>query len=101
MKDEPNKSIEEHLGRIEQWQVDHEKYDTKRFGDIQTSVNKLPCKEDIREIVEQTITSIFAGKGTLAKNWIITTAVIITSITAIMFGIKVILGWFGIQIMKL
>ena len=85
---------------ILKWQRDHDTKDEARFESIDKAIKDLPCKEDIRAIVENTMTDVLKGKGMLAKNVIVTTAIVIGSITAIVLGVKTIIGWFGITIIN-
>ena len=82
------------------WQRDHDEADAKRFQEINDALAKLPCHEDIRTIVNNSIRENFTNKGLMAKNWIIGAAVVITSITAIVFGLKTMLAWVGISFTK-
>lgn len=85
---------------ILKWQRDHQEKDDEQFAKIHKTMETLPCKEDIREIVRDEFSAIFRGKGILAKNTLITTAIVIGSITAIVLGLKTILMWFGIIVTK-
>ena len=91
---------EERIEDILTWQRNHDEADDKRFTSIDEALAKLPCHEDIREIVNNSIQENFTSKGLMAKNWIIGAAVVITSITAIVFGLKTMLAWIGINITK-
>ena len=98
---------QDHISKVLEWQLSHEQKDedreirqNERIDELQRVVGKLPCKEDIKEIVDNAMMEIFKGKGVLAKNTIITTAIVITSITAIVFGIKTMLAWIGIAVTK-
>lgn len=57
-------------------------------------------RDEMRKIMSETITDYFEKKGTISKNLLIATATVITSITLIVGGLKIILGWFGINILS-
>lgn len=90
----------ERLEDVLSWQRDHDIADTKQFNAIHEALEKIPCKEDIKLIVDQSIKDNFTSKGALVKNYLVTAAVIIGAITTIAFGFKTMLAWVGINIIR-
>ena len=66
-----------------------------QIATLYEEVKSRPTKEEIEEIVTQSMASYFEKKGTTLKAILIGTAVVVGSLTVILGGIKAILAYLG------
>jgi len=91
------------LGEIVKWQKDHEKHYELRFMAIEVAareqaaaIAKLPTKEEMENIIKETMIESVFHVGRVAKISIVTVATVIGAIMVIGGGFKWLLGLFGI-----
>lgn len=72
-----------------------------RLHSIQDEVDfsQRPTKDEMKQIVHDALIEFFATKGTLTKNVLLTTAMIIGALVVIAGGFKWLIGIFGFTIM--
>lgn len=99
--------IDTKLGEIVQWQKDHQEEDDNthkqlngRFDSMESSISLLPTKDEVAEVVRQTLLDTLFKTGKWTKLGIITAATIIGSLVVIGGGLKWILGLIGFSYMK-
>ena len=49
----------------------------------------------IKELIHCSLAAYIAKKGKTAKSLLMTTATVVASVTVILGGLKIVLGWFG------
>lgn len=81
------------LKELQEWQVRHESLDTERFAQI-------PTKEDIEKIFHDSMKRYIVDGSIKLKTGVVATALVVVSITAILGGFKMILGWLGFYYIK-
>lgn len=99
--------ISENIGKLFQWQVDHQQHDYIAFKEIQarldaqdSNINMLPTKDEIDQIVTDSLVNFFTSKGVMSKNILVTVAVVIGSMAVIFGGFKWLLGIIGFSYLK-
>ncbi len=73
-----------------------------------TGMKLLPKRDDIQDMItvaisvamDSAIDKYLVTRGGKIKTWVITAAILMTSIIAIVGGIKIFLGWFGIELIS-
>lgn len=60
------------------------------------SVFSIEQRDEIKDLMHEALTEYFAQKGSVAKQIIIGTAILVGSITVVLGGVKTILSWIGI-----
>lgn len=100
-------TVEEKLGEISQWQRDHQEDDDNahkqlngRFDAMESSISLLPTKEEMENVVRQTLLDTLFKTGKWTKFGIITAATIIGSLVVIGGGLKWLLGLIGFSYIK-
>ena len=79
------------------WFLKHEESDRREFAAIRAM---LHTSEELEEIIINAQRKYFEQKGSVAKNWLVGTAVVVAALTVILGGIKTLLAWVGISIMR-
>jgi hypothetical protein len=57
-------------------------------------------KQEIKGIVHEALTDFFTGYGQTGKQFIITAAIVVGSVTVILGGFKTVLGWLGFTMLS-
>jgi len=92
-----NDSIIRELGKITQWQKDHERHDDERFSAIEETLANIPKRDEMDELIRSALTDTLFKAGSGVKMTLITMATIIGAIAVISGGLKWILGWIGFE----
>lgn len=71
-----------------QWFIEYEEGEDERLS-------KFATKVEIKKLVSEALEDSYKGYGKKGKALLISVAVIITSLTAILGGLKIMLGWIG------
>jgi hypothetical protein len=66
-----------------------------RLDGIDTRLETVPTKEDVRKIFSDELGKFFKGTGNKTKLFLVGAAVVIGSLTVIFGGIKALLGFLG------
>jgi hypothetical protein len=82
------------------WMKKHEADDDRRFTELADAIAKLPDDARTTELLNKALTAYFERKGTLAKNIVVTAAIVVGSLTVIFGGAKAILMWIGFTYVK-
>lgn len=92
-----NDSIIKELGKITQWQQDHERHDDERFSTIEATLANIPKRDEMDELIRSALTDTLFKAGTGVKMTLITMATIIGAIAVIGGGFKWMLGVIGFE----
>lgn len=57
-------------------------------------------KIEIKNLVHEALVEFFSSKGKLTKQVLVGTALVVGSLTVILGGFKVVLGWLGYTMIK-
>jgi len=101
---ERHRKINETLGGIMQWQIDHGKGDELAFKElgsrldtIESHVTSLPSEEKIAEIVKGVMLEVLFSTGRWTKGFIITGAAVVISLGVFTGTFKALLVWVGLS----
>lgn len=89
---------------LERRLMEHE----NRIATLEANVNLIPKKDDMEEMIHRyvgeaiskAIDKYLLTKGGKLKTGLVAAGIIVASIVAIGGGIKIILGWIGLTIMR-
>lgn len=78
----------------------HDQKMEERVRALEKHVANIPNKEEISEIVRDTMKDVLFKTGKSTKAILLTTAVVIGALVVIGGGLKAILGWIGFTYLK-
>ena len=94
--------IDQKLGEIAQWQIDHGKYDEQihkemdaRLDVMDSNISLIPTKDEIKDVVRDALIETLFTTGKWTKVGIVTLATVIGSLVVISGGFKWLLGLIG------
>lgn len=92
-----NETIIRELGKITQWQSDHERHDDERFSAIEETLANIPKRDEMDELIRSALTDTLFKAGTGVKMTLLTIATIIGALAVIGGAGKWLLGVIGFE----